>query len=114
MPAIASPKLLIAGLIALIIGWMFRRWAQRNSLTALSVDAAKAAAWSSVKSGQMPVVPDDVAQRFNELKGASNVGRAKKVAGYGIRHFLATFVGLAGWIMIAGGLAMGALGIFWK
>jgi hypothetical protein len=114
MPAIASPRLLIAGLIALVVGWLFRGWASRNSLTSLGVDAAKSAAFNSIKSGQVPSVPNELTDKFNELKNASNVDRAKKVAGYGIRHFIASFVGIAGLVLILAGLVMGALGIFWK
>lgn len=114
MPQIASVKLLIAGVIAFALGWMFRSWASRNSLTSLGMDAAKSAAWDSVRNRQMPSVPGEYQQKFEELKHASNTDRAKKVAGYGVRHVLASFVGMAGWVLLLAGLVMAALGIWWK
>lgn len=115
MPSIASPTLLIAGIVLLVIGWLLRGWASRHDLTSIATDAATGAAWDAVKKRGLPEMPAEVSGRLEEFKAeASSLGRAKKVAGYAARHVVAQVAGVAGWIGLLAGLVLVPLGVFWK
>ena len=114
LPSIANPKLLVAGLVAMAIGWLLRRWADRNSLTKLAADAVKVATWQAIKERQALAMPADVWQRIAELQQASNVVRAKQVAGHAARHMLASAVGVAGLVTLLIGIGLAWAGVYWK
>ena len=114
-PYIHSWPLAIAAVAVLAIGILLRRFAARHSMTGLIASSARDAAFASLKARKMPEVPGALGAKFTDLRDTqSNVGRAKKVAGYGIRHFLAQAFGIAGLVAIVAGLALGVLSVFWR
>ncbi len=114
-PYVQSPGLLIAAIVALVIGVLLKRWSSRNSMTSLMADSAKSAAFAAVRSGKVPQMPAELGAKIADFQAEkTNVGRAKKAAGYGFRHFLAQIFGLVGLIAILGGLMLGVLSLFWR
>ena len=110
--AIARPGWLIAGIVIFLLGVWLWRWSSRNSIDIKG--AAVGAAWQGVRQGRLDV-PDDLKQRYNDVAGEStNSKRALKAANMGARHFMAKVVGLMGLAGILGGLALAAVGIWWK
>jgi hypothetical protein len=115
IPFIASPTLLVIGLVVFVVGWMMRSWAGRHDLQGVVTGAAASAAWQAVKKGSAPSVPQDLAQRYSEVASeTSNTGKAKKVAGMAVRHAMAQVVGIAGLLALIAGVVLVGLGIFWK
>jgi hypothetical protein len=115
--SIHNPVLLAVGLALLVAGYLLRSWASRHNLTDVATGAAVSAAWSTVRGGKLPSVPNEISSRFDFDDVASaktNAGRAGKVAGYAARHFLAQVVGWAGFLLMIAGLVLGAAGMFWK
>lgn len=111
MPPIANPTLLVIGIALFVLGWMLRSWASRHSLT----DQATGAAWEAVKKRDAGVIGRELQGRISEINQASStLGKAGKVAGYGVRHVLAQIAGLTGLVALAGGLVAAGLGIFWR
>ncbi len=115
LPTIHRPGLLLAGLGIFVMGWLLRRWASRHDMMGMVTGAATGAAWQAVKGRKVPDMPSELKSKMQEFQDeGSNVGRAKKAAGYAARHFIAQVVGLAGWVGLLGGLALMAAGVFWK
>ena len=80
MPQIANPTLLGIGLLVLLVGiWMWR-WSSRQVIDVKGL--AIGAAWSGVKKGQMPSVPDDLKSKFSDIASqTTHSGKAKKAGG---------------------------------
>jgi hypothetical protein len=115
IPYVHRPSLLLIGLAVFIVGWLLRRWAARHDMMGMVTGAATGAAWQAVKGRKVPDIPDALKSKMNEFQAeGSNAGRAKKVAGYAARHFIAQVVGVMGWIALLGGLGLMAAGVFWK
>jgi xanthosine utilization system XapX-like protein len=111
VPQIANPSLLIAGLIALVIGIWLYRWSARHDMKGLAVDAA----WKAATSlGKTAVTPEIKAKLDAFNADQSTIGRTKQVAGLTIRHFIAQAVGLVSYAVILGGLGLAAAGIWWR
>jgi hypothetical protein len=115
IPYVHRPSLLLIGLGVFIVGWLLRRWAGRHDMMGVVTGAATGAAWQAVKGRKVPDMPGALKSKMQEFQAeGSNVGRAKKVAGYAARHFIAQVVGVMGWIGLLAGLGLMAAGMFWK
>lgn len=111
MPHIPNPTLLGIGLVLFVLGWMLRSWASRHSLTDQVTDTA----WEAVKKRDARVIGREIQGRIAEINQASStLGKASKVAGYGVRHAMAQVAGLAGIAGILIGLVLAGLGLFWR
>ena len=111
--AIHSPILLGLGLVALLLGFYLWRWSSRNSLNLKG--AALGTAYSAIKGGKMPTVPDDLKAQYDKIAAeGTNAGRANAVGGTVARHFMAKVTGLAGLAGLLGGAVMVALSVLWK
>jgi hypothetical protein len=112
---IAHPTLAIAGLIAIVAGFLLRRWAARNSMTSALAGGVKHAAFEAVRTGGANLKGNPLTDKLHQVAAeASHTGKAKKVAGFAVRHFMAQAVSIAGLASILGGLAATAAGIFWR
>jgi hypothetical protein len=115
MPHIANPWLLIAGLVLLILGVMLRRWASRHDLMSAVAGGVKSAAFDAVRTGGKSLKGNPLTDKLQQVAAeGSHAGKAKKVAGFAVRHFVAQVAGIAGLIGILGGLALAAAGAFWR
>lgn len=111
MPTLHRPSLLFAGAIALVIGYLLRRWAGRHDLQGKATDAV----WKSVRTRDTGAITGELKRQVDEISGAgSRVQQAKMVGGMAARHFLAQIVGLAGLLAIVAGIAATALAFLWK
>lgn len=110
MDLTANHWMMIAGALALGLGWLLRGWAARHNL----VEQAAGAAWDAVRQRDLGVVRDHVKAKADEVAAAGGViGKAGKVAGVAARHALAQVVSLAGLVAYVAGLALIAAGIWW-
>ncbi|MEQ1712879.1 MAG: hypothetical protein ABL908_15960, partial [Hyphomicrobium sp.] len=94
-----------------VLGLLLRRWSNRHSLTDQLTDAA----WEAVKARDAGVIGREVQGKLDDINRAgSQFGKAKAVAGYGIRHAIAQVVGIAGLLALLGGVVLGGLGMYWR
>jgi hypothetical protein len=113
MPSIANPSLLLAGVVLLLVGVWLWRWSSRQVIDVKG--AAIGAAWQGVKKGKLPDVPDEIKSKFHAVAGqASHTGKAVKVAGIGVRHYIGRLVGAVGFVMVLTALGLISAGIWWK
>lgn len=105
------PALLGGGILLLLIGVLLWRWASRHDLKGMAVDAA----WQVAKKRGDINTETELGNRLKELQAdPSNLGRAKKVAGYGVRHVIAQIASLAGIVSMLGGAALSAAAFYLK
>lgn len=111
IPHIPDSTLLVIGLVLFVLGWFLRSWASRHSMTDQVTDTA----WEAVKKRDAGVIGREIKGKITEINQASStLGKASKVAGYGVRHAMAQVAGLAGIAVLLIGLALAALGLFWR
>ena len=107
MDITANPVLLMIGLAFLAAGFLFLRRAKGQSF----VDAA----WESVKHRDTGALRQHLEGTLSGIASEqSNTARAKKIAGMAAREAMARVLRVVGIISILGGLALAALGIFWR
>ncbi|MFZ4808230.1 MAG: hypothetical protein ACOYLQ_13315 [Hyphomicrobiaceae bacterium] len=112
---IANPWLLGAGIAALVIGYLLRRWASRHNLIEVATDAALSAAWTTVTTRRLPGVPEEITSRVRDVTDeVSHAGKAGKVAGLAARHVVAQAAGLAGLVLLALGLGLVGVALYWR
>lgn len=111
MDLIANPLLLMIGLAFLAVGLFLLRRAKSQSI----VDATKDAAWESLKNREAAPFRRHIESTASDIVSeASNTAIAKRVAGMAAREAMARVLRVAGIISILGGLALAALGSFWR
>lgn len=111
MPTVHRPGLLVAGLLALVLGYLLRRWSARHDLAG----AVTGAAWQAVKKRDVSAIANEVKGKVDTIAAAgSRYGQAKAAGGMVARHFMAQAAGVAGLIAILGGLVLAALGVLWR
>lgn len=111
MTALSHPYLLGGGAFLLLVGFGLWRWASRHDLKGLAVDAA----WQLAKNKGNLATETELGNRFKDLKSdTSNVSRAKKAVGYGVRHVVAQVATLAGIVGMLGGAGLIAAAFYWK
>lgn len=111
MQALNHPWLLGGGGLLLVIGLSLWRWASRHDLKGLAVDAA----WQVAKNKGNLAVETELGNRLKDLQDdGSNVSRAKKAVGYGVRHVMAQVASIAGMIGMLAGAAMIAAAFYLK
>ena len=109
MSALSHPYLLGSGVVLLLVGLWLWLWSSRHDLKGLAVDAA----WQVAKARGNLSTETEVGNRIKDLAAdGSNVGRAKKAAGYAARHVLAQIASLTGVIGILLGAALVAAAFF--
>jgi hypothetical protein len=115
LPTIAHPMLLIAGIVAIVVGFLLRRWASRHDLTAALAGGVKKAAFDTVRSKGANLKDNPLAAKLHQVAAeGSHTGKAKVAAGLALKHFIAQAVGIAGLVAMLGGLAAVVAGLFWK
>ena len=111
--AVHSPILLGLGIAAFLLGIMFWRWSSRHSVDFKG--AAISSAYSAVRGGKMPSVPDGLKAHIDKVAAeTTHVGRAKVVGGSVARHFIAKVVAWAGVAALLSGAVMIAASLLWK
>lgn len=112
---IASPTLLVIGLVLLVVSVLLLNWASSRNLKDVAIGAALGAGWTLLWKRQRPGIPQELTTRIDEVSAqGSHLGKAKVVAGYAAKHFVAQVASLVGLVLFALGLVFGALGIFWR
>ena len=113
MTMIANPGLLAGGIVAILLGIWLWRWSARHAIDLKG--AAMSAAWQGVRTGKIPDVPDDLKTKYQAVAGqGSHAGKAATAGGIAARHVVAKVVGLASYMLLLGGAALAAAGIWWR
>src|SRR5690606_21473494 len=102
--------LLMAGVTIIIVALLMRRWAGRNSVTDLAVDAA----WDVARRRGKGFAETDMGRHLDEVRAGSHVGRARRIAGLGIRHVIAQIVGKLALAGLLGGAGLTAAAFLLK
>jgi hypothetical protein len=112
---IAIPSLVIVGLSLLLGGFLLMYWASSRNLKDVAIGAVLGAAWTLVWKRQRPGMPQEVASRVDAVRSQqTHLGRAKVVAGYAVKHFVARVASLIGLILFGLGALSAAVGVFWR
>jgi hypothetical protein len=112
---IGSSNLLIVGLSLLVPGVILMYWASSRDLKDAAIGAALGTAWTLLWKRQRPGVPDAITTRVDEVRAQdTHLGKARVVGGFAVKHVLAQVANLVGLILMALGVLLAALGIFWK
>jgi hypothetical protein len=112
---IASPTLLVAGLILLAIAVLLMNWASSRNLKDAAIWAAVKAAWSLLWKRQRPGIPEELTTRVDEVRAeGTHLGKARRVAGYAVGHFVAMAAGLVGLLLFGLAVILIALALFWR
>lgn len=103
MSAFSHPYLLGSGALLLLLGIWLWRWSSRHDLKGMAVDAA----WQVAKARGDLKVETELGNRIKDVTAdASHTGKAKKAAGYAVRHALAQVASLVSLAAIIGGAAL--------
>lgn len=110
----AHPTWIAVGLAMVLIGAWLVRWASRNNMATAISGAAAEAAIKTLRKGAKVETPREIGSRIDDLRSApGSTGKAKKVAGYAVRHAMSQLFGATGFIMIMAGLVTALLGVFY-
>ena len=110
---IASPTLLVVGLVLLAIAVLLMNWASSRNLKDAAIWAALRAAWTLKR--QRPGIPEELTTRVVEVRAeGTHRGKAKRVAGYAVGHFVAVVASLVGLLLFGLAVVLMALAIFWR
>ena len=112
---IASPTLLVVGLILLAISVLLMNWASSRNLKDAAIWAAVKAAWTLLWKRQRPGIPEELTTRVDEVRAeGTHLGKAKRVARYAVGHFVAVVASLVGLLLFGLAVVLMALGVFWR
>jgi hypothetical protein len=112
---IASPTLLVLGLIVLLVGFAMLHWASSRNLKDVAMGAAFGAAWTLLWRRRRPAIPEEITSRVEEIRGQdTHLGKARVVTGYAVTHVIAQIAGIAGMIAMLLGVLLAGLGVFWR
>lgn len=108
------PGWIAIGLALIVAGIWLIRWANRNNMASAIAEATAEAAFKGIRKGAAPDMPATIKARLDDVNSApTKTGKAKKIAGYGIRHALSQVFGVAGFILLVVGVMLVALGAFY-
>lgn len=112
--SISHQSWVVLGLVLVVLGVLLVRWAARNNMVSVVTDATTGAVFSKLRKGGALEVPDEIKARYDDVMAeGSTVGRAKKLAGYTVRHAVSQVAGVGGGLLIVAGLLAAALGVFY-
>ncbi|MEQ1671129.1 MAG: hypothetical protein ABL893_09755 [Hyphomicrobium sp.] len=112
--SILHPAWLALGIVMIAAGIWLIRWANRNNMASAIAGATADAAFKAVRHGAAPEVPAGIKARLDEVRAEqSTTGKAKKIAGYGIRHAMSQLFGVIGFFALIIGLMLVVLGLFY-
>ena len=112
---IASPTLLVVGFGLLAIAVLLMNWASSRNLKDAAIWAALRAAWTLVWKRQRPGIPEELSTRVDEIRAErTHLGKAKRVAGYAVGHFVAVVTSLVGLLLFGLAVVLMALAVFWR
>ena len=112
---IASPTLLVVGVILLTGAILLMNWASSRNLKEAAIWAALKAAWILVWRRQRPGIPEEISTRVDAVRAeGTHLGKAKRVAGYAVGHFVAVIASLVGLILFGLAVVLIALAVFWR
>lgn len=103
--------LMLVGAAAILIGVLLRRWAGRHDLK----DAAMDSAWTLLRGRRSAQNPTEIEAKLRDIQAQPTwTGKATRTAGTAIGHVVAQVVGLVALVLILAGLALAAVGFFWR
>ncbi len=103
MDFVSHPGLLIAGAVTILIGLLIRRFVSRYDFAGLAMNSA----WQVARGRRTAESPTEIEERLNEITAATTTfGKARRLGGNVIGHFVAPILGLIGLILILGGAAL--------
>jgi len=104
-----NPVLLAAGVIAFLFGMMVRNFVSRYDFAGMIASSF----WHLIRGRRRPDKLTEVEERFKEIgSAATTLGKARRLSGNVIGHFVAPILGLIGLVLVRGGIALVAAS-FW-
>jgi hypothetical protein len=103
--------LIMTGAALLIVGIPLRRWSGRHDLKGAAIQSA----WAVALGRRTADNPTAIETKLRDIQAQGTLaGKATKTAGTAIAHFVAQGAAVAALVLILAGLALAAVGIFWR
>jgi len=106
-----NARLIVAGACVVLLGFLIRLWSGRYDLK----DAAIESAWTFARGRRTADNPTAIEAKLREIQAqATWTGKATKTAGTALMHLVAQVAGKVALLLILAGLALAAVGFFWR
>jgi hypothetical protein len=103
--------LMVAGAALVLVGFLIRSWSGRYDLK----DAAIESAWTVVRGRRTAENPTAIEAKLRDIQAeATWTGKATRTAGTAVMHVVAQVMGKVALVVILAGLALAAVGFFWR
>jgi hypothetical protein len=111
MNRIENPGLWIAGALLLLAGLIIRRIVARYDFRGMLTSSV----WQVARGRRTGEHKTEIEERFNEIASAATTfGKARRLTGNVVGHFIAPIMGLIGLVCILAGLGFWAAAFFLK
>jgi hypothetical protein len=112
--SLTHPGWVAIGLAMIAIGVWLIRWANRNNMAGQIASATAEAAANALRKGAHHEMPSAIKTKYDDVASAPGyTGKAKKIAGYGVRNAMSQLFGVIGFIATIVGLMLVVLGLFY-
>ena len=112
--SLPHPSWVAIGLVLIGIGVWLIRWANRNNMAGQIAGAAAEAAAKALHRGAHSDMPSAIKTKYDDVTSQPTyTGKAKKIAGYGVRNAMSQLFGVTGFITTVVGLMFVVLGLFY-
>ncbi len=103
--------LVLSGLLLIVLGAVIRWRTARYDLKDAAIDSA----WTLARGKRTAENPTELENKFNEIRNQPNwTGRATKAAGTAAGHFISQVLAVVAVVLAVAGLALIAVGTFWR
>lgn len=103
--------LVLSGVLLIVLGAVIRWRSARYDLKDAAIDSA----WTVARGRRTAENPTELENKFNEIRNQPTwTGRASKAAGTAAGHVIAQVLGVVAVVLAVAGLALIALGTFWR
>lgn len=110
---LAHPGWVALGLALVILGAWMMRWANRQNIASILADATTDAALGALRHRRRPEMPEEIRARIDAVASApTTAAKARRVAGYTLRHAASHLVGIAGFVGVVVGAIVAAIGAY--
>lgn len=103
--------LVLSGLLLIVLGAVIRWRTARYDLKDAAIDSA----WTLARGKRTTENPTELENKFNEIRNQPTwAGRATKAAGTAAGHFISQVLAVVAVVLAVAGLALIAVGTFWR
>lgn len=111
---VTHPAWIFSGGLVFLIGFWLFRWGNRNNFSGAIQDAAKGAVLGQLKKAGIDPKSTALGAQYDELRNTpGGIGKAGKIARFGVRYALAQVAWIIGVIAMIAGLLMAVLGVYY-